>query len=361
MKSFFLDTNAHISMGKSAQKAYIDFQNSPAGKGHPSSKSSLGLITASVLEINRAKIAKLLGAKSSDQIIFTSTCTQACEWGLDIFSKWCLINNNKLFYSSIEHPAIKYYIDHKLSNYNNLINFGLDFEKIEYKPDNFVICMGVQNESGLILPINNIKNAHVLSDMCQMIGKVPINLSEMNIDIGIFGAHKFGGPFVGILYLKDPSKWMAFGTGSRYFCDRAGTPDVAGIVATATALEETLSEMSVKLIKMRSFQAILEKKLTENEIKVILMNKDRVANTTLLKIPKIAIQVLHSLSEENIYVGSGSACSSKDSSPLMELINEKGGMNDLIRISTDGSYDENDALYVAGRIIKLTQYYKNKL
>ena len=96
------------------------------------------------------------------------------------------------------------------------------------------VCMHVQNEIGTVQDIENI-NVPFFCDMSQSLGKIPINVSKIqNLMIGVFGAHKFGGPVgIGFLYIKDNKWWKEFGFGSRYYFDRPGTPDAGMIIATA--------------------------------------------------------------------------------------------------------------------------------
>ena len=107
-----------------------------------------------------------------------------------------------------------------------------------------------------------INAKYMLVDISQSIGKISVNLKNMPIDIAVFGGHKFGGSAgVGFIYLKDINLWREFGTGSRYFSDRAGSPDVAAVVATSAALEEELMTMPERLVKMVEFRDILEPEL----------------------------------------------------------------------------------------------------
>jgi cysteine desulfurase len=349
-KKYYLDCNAHLPMCEKAQRAYTEYQNSPAGYGHPSSPSFIGRLAATALETSRKRIAELLGAKSPNQIIFTSTCTQACEWGFNIFHSRAQKAGKILKCSPLEHPAIKYILDKTPHSLLNVTNNGVINEITN--DDDYVICLHVQNEIGTIQPLENLRG-FVFSDMCQSIGKIPVNLSNMNVDLAVFGAHKFGGPAsVGILYFKDPSWWIPLGDGSRYFFDRAGTPDVASIVATTAALEDSLDNMSNNINNMNAFQKKIEKIFINNKIEVISNNVRRVPNTTFIKIPKFALNLLVSLFEQEIYVGIGSACGTKHSgpSPLMLAMGKDGGPGDFIRISTHGQYDEHDAEYI-GKII----------
>lgn len=355
-KEYYLDSAAHVPMSKLAQKAYIDYQNSSAGYGHASSPSKIGREAAALLETARNDIAKFLGAEKASQIIFTSTCTQACEWALSIFFNKA--KDNVIKYSPFEHPAIKYLVETKF----NIEKLNIDRCTVNDFIGDYIICMQVQNEIGVMQPIEKF-SGYLLSDMCQSVGKIPIDLKNMNVDLATFAAHKFGGPAsIGILYLKNPKDYKQLGYGSRYFQDRAGTPDVGSILATSAALKETLENMPVKLAKMKEFKESLEKVLIDNGLDVIGIRGNRIASISLIHIPEVAFHVLHGLSQEKIYVSVGSACNSKHTGPslTMQAIGIKAGANDLLRISSNGEYDGKDGEYVAEEIIKQVSYYQRK-
>jgi cysteine desulfurase len=352
MKELYLDANAHVPMSEATLKVYADFHRSKAGWGHPSAPAKPGQEASTALENARAYIATLLGC-NAEQLIFTSTCTQACEWGMQIVSK--KIGNDYIYCSPMEHSAVSESI--KICNVNSLqvtTDGVIDLDKVPYNVP--ICCTHVQNEIGAIQPITELKASYLFSDMCQSIGKESICLREMPVDIAVFGAHKFGGPAgVGILYLKDTDLWTEFGTGSRYFNDRPGTPDVAAVVATAAALEETLINMPERLMKMKEFQFTLECELENLGVEIISKNAKRVPNTTFVRIPKISLMILAELSQKGIYVGMGSACGSMHTgqSLTMKGLGLDGDGNDFLRISQHGSYGKQEALILVKEISKL--------
>lgn len=342
-KFLYLDANAHLPMSKVALDALVSFNNSVAGHGHSMAPSRPGRAAMTAMEVSREVIAECLGASNPHQIIFTSTCSQACEWGLEIFNN---LNQKQTFVSPTEHPAVR----QSTSELNKIpINSDGIITNIEFNDDG-VICIYMQNEIGVIQPIKDIKCGYLFSDMSQIPGKITINLSSIpNVDIATFGAHKFGGPGgVGFIYLKEPLYWQEFGTGSRYFKDRTGTPDVASIVATAAALEDAIKTLPERTVKMKEFQTTLESGLDNLGIEVIGKGAvERSPNTTFMHIPDgKAMQILLCLGGENIHVGLGSACGSFHSgmSPLMTAMGRSGGAHDFMRVSTYGEYASEDAL-----------------
>ena len=355
MKQLYLDANAHIPINNSALNAYIDFQTSSAGAGNPSAPSKIGKEAAVILETARAKIAELIGAKQPSQIVFTTSATHACEWGLNLLNY-----SNFTHISQIEHPAVSRAFDDKTDKFALIpvSGDGIIFP-IKYPKEN-IICIYAQSEIGTIQPIKDLEFKCLFSDMTQALGKIPLNVSELNVDIATFSAHKFGGPNgVGFMYLKDTNMWKEFGTGSRYFMDCVGTPNVAGIVATAAALEDAIKTLPLRTENMLEFQSVLEKGLEDLEFEIIGKSVNRLANTTFAKVPcsqmaNCGLALLSELNNKNIFIGLGSACGSlyTTGSPLMKALNRPYENKDYIRISQWGNYDKYEAEYLLDKIEK---------
>lgn len=351
----YLDANAHLPLHPKALKAYQEFCQSPAGHGNPSSPSFPGRQAALALEIARGKIASLLGAEKPSQIIFTSTCTQAAEWAMEMFYGIKLSHKNKWTFTSslLEHSAIRdpfntfaqldiaenFEVQYLPVNQDGIIDTSKSYDK--------VCCIHVQNEIGTIQNLNSIKCEFLLSDMSQSVGKIPINLSELKVDIAIFSAHKFMGSNMGFIYLKNPNWYHTFGSGSRYFMDRPGTADVGSAVATAVALEEAINTLPQRTEKMKAFQTTLENGLEQKGFEIIGKKANRSSNTTFVNIPKKALSCVLSLSELGIYTALGSACNSMftGKSLLMDALGKEGDAHDFMRISQFGDYGEQEAKY----------------
>lgn len=352
MKELFLDANAHLPLNPKAMAAYNEFCNSVGGHGHPSSPSTPGRLAASELEIARGKIASLIGAQKPGQIIFTSSCTQACEWGLEMFFQIEESKDLSTACSPMEHSAVRDVFEtlaeefvgdviHLSVTNSGVVKTG-EFDNLYQK----ISCIHVQNEIGTIQPLTKLKKKYLFSDMSQSLGKIPVNVTELGVDVAVFGAHKFGGPGgVGFIYLKDPSNWQSFGSGSRYFLDRPGTPDVAGAVATAVALEEAISTLEQRAKNMLAFQSIIEEKLEAHGFEIIGKGENRAPNTTFVSMPQKGLSTLLKLGERGVYLGLGSACGSlhTGSSPLMKVLGREGTVHDFMRISQFGEYGEEDA------------------
>lgn len=353
----FLDANAHIPLNRKAQKAFIDFENSIASSGHPLATNLPGRAAASAIEQSREKIASLIGAKNPNQIIFCHSASQAAEWGLNIFA--AINTNNKIIkISPVEHSAIYDAFNKELPTYHD--NYFAHNENGIYKEEQAyvklekVICIHVQNETGIIQPLKKIKRQYLFTDMSQSLGKIPIDLE--GVDIAIFGAHKFGGPAgVGFIYLRDTSWWKEYGTGSRYSLDIPGTPNTAGIVGSAEALEDALKSLPERANNMIEFKAILEGGLKELNIEIIAENEDRCPNTSFIRVPEgKAPYLMNRLGNDNIYVGLGSACSSINPiNVMMDRLGKSCNAYDFLRISQWGNYGKEEAKYFLSEFRRL--------
>lgn len=350
----FLDTNAHLPINQKAVEAYISFQKSIGGHGNPMAISLPGRQAAAELENARAKISKLIGAENPDQIIFTSSCTQACEWGLELLKSQ---NFNKVYCSTVEHKSVSIKSGELFGNNDLFINRdGIIVCTFEPERKSAFICIHVQNEIGTVQNIEEIK-VPFFCDMSQSLGKIPINVSKIpNLMLAVFGAHKFGGPVgVGFLYIRDTKWWREFGSGSRYYFDRPGTPDVGAIIATSVALEEALKTLSARYHKALVFRDIIESAARSIGIKIIGENSTRIPHVTFLNVgKKMAPHIMSQMEADQIYVGLGSACGSlhSNTNPVMMAIGYGGHAHDNIRISQWGDYGEKEAKLVAKSLLK---------
>ena len=312
--------------------------------GNPSSIHTSGREARALIEDARENIGKLIDCNAQD-IIFTSGATEANTMAFQI------INNYKVAISSIEHPSI-------LSQYDNanlisvskeglvitdhlediLINFG-DHSK-------FVSVMAVNNETGIIQPIEIISKickkygAILHVDAVQAIGKIPLSMKKLNIDILTISSHKIGGPKgVGCMVINETLKnYMnpLIKGGGQERGLRAGTESVAQIAGFGKAIQ-LCSDMTINntLLSRDDLEEIIKKNI--DNVVIIGEGSPRVANTSLLSIKGIsAKKLVMALDLEGYEVSSGSACSSgkvSDSHVLMAMGLEKSIIEGAIRIS----------------------------
>jgi len=263
----------------------------------------------------------------------------------------------KVYSSTIEHKSVSIKSRELFGN-NDLFVNKEGVVACTFKPSERAafVCMHVQNEIGTVQDIDGI-NVPFFCDMSQSLGKIPVNVSKIpNLMVAAFGAHKFGGPVnVGFLYIRDSRWWKEFGFGSRYYFDRAGTPDVGMVIATAVALEEALKTLSTRYHRALNFRNIIETAVKSIGIGIIGENTNRVPHTTFLNIgKKMGPHIMSQMEADGMYVGLGSACGSlhSNTSPIMTALGYGGSSQDNIRISQWGEYGEREAKLVAQSLIK---------
>lgn len=353
--TLFLDANAHIPVHPKAIEAYVNFNKSLGGHGHAMASGLLGRTAASELENARAKIASLIGARPN-QIVFTSTCTQACEWGLELLAAQKF---TKVYTSTIEHKSVAEKARNLFGN-NDLFCSKEGMVSCSFSPPEKAafVCIHVQNEIGTVQPIQDIK-VPFFCDMSQSLGKIPVDVSKLpNLKIAAFSSHKFGGPVGGFLYIQNVSWWKEFGSGSRYYFDRPGTPDVGMIIATAVALEEAIKTMSKRYERALIFRSILEDGLQRKGAQIIGDVGNRIPYTTFVYVGNgMAPYIMIQMESEGIYIGLGSACGSlvASTNPVMTALGYAGKAQDYIRISQWGDYGEREARQVVQTICKYIQ------
>ena len=364
---YFLDTNAHTGLNLTQDQLNL-INNNVGIFGNPHSPNLIGRAASNIIENAREKIADLLGAKDSSNIIFTNSCTEANHWACLMLSNNYLIKHCddkadhivKLTVSPYEHSSIEdsLVLIPMDKDYVRL-NKAADITKLD--KNDYAIYIAVQNEIGIISDLRMIKentNKLLFADMAQAVGKVPINLSkEPIIDIATFGAHKFGGPTgVGILYLRDTSLWCPLNNCKSYNMDVPGSMNVVGIWQTAFALENAIKNKKDNMNRAFDFKFILENRLEDLGFEIIGKMAMRIATTTLAKAPNgKGLELLLELENYGINIGLGSACGSIIKQPLrsVEALGYKNTLNtEFIRISQEGKYNRNDAVYICECIEK---------
>lgn len=356
---YYLDANAHLPLNLSAsQIKKSQFHGNPMSPNLPGRNASIAI------EKSREQIASLLGAKDPSSIIFTNSCTEANYWACIILTNHYLIGYN----TNVPTINISPYEHSSINDSLPLLPFDKTFISLdkcaninEISNSDYSIFIGVQNEIGSIANFPKIRQNTkdlFMSDLAQAIGRIHINLDELNIDIATFGAHKFGGPNgVGILYLKDPSIYAPINSCKSYNFDVPGSMNVSGICQTAIALKNSIESMNDRMDKAKSFRCVFENIIKQMDFSIVGEYANRIYSTSLIKPNKISgIDLLLGLEKYNIFVGLGSACGSIIKQPLRSAIalGYKDAINtDFIRISQNGDYDDKDAQYICGIIEKI--------
>ncbi len=295
---------------------------------NPSSVYGPAISVKNDIDSARSAITKLLNA-SSGKIIFTGSATEANNLVLNGLAK----KNKKILVSSGEHPSI-YETAKNLCNmgYNvDFININkdgtLDLRDLEMKVDEItglVSIIHVSNETGAINDLNNISkivknkcpSAILHCDGVQAFGKVKLNLLNDNIDAYTISSHKIHGPKgVACLYLRDGINLRPhiLGGGQEGGL-RSGTENPAGILGFAMACEMMYADFDKKRAYIKELKEYFVEKLQDSGLKYIINGTLNNTLDNILSVSFLGVRgevLLHCLEKYEIYVSTGSACSSK--------------------------------------------------
>ncbi len=333
--------------------------------GNPSSIHVAGRKAKHVVETARKQIADAVNC-APKEIIFTGGGSEANNLVL-----WNMIHRDRkhVITSAIEHPAI-------LAVLRQLEHLGIthtiipvnkygwvnpeDIDAAIRDDTGLITIMLANNEVGTVEPLQDIakiaKKHDVLfhSDGIQVMGKLPIDVQELGMDMMSFSAHKFYGPKgVGALYIKEgiSMKPLIIG-GSQEKSLRAGTENVGGIAGLGCAAELVTKSLSDVGPSLTALEKQFKTKFSEQHANVIYngFGDNHLAGLINITIPGIASDLLliH-LDNEDIAISSGSACSSGTISPSPVLkamgISDKQNL-ETIRISAgrDNTSAEVDQL-----------------
>ena len=262
MKIIYADNAATTKMSKKAVAAMLPFLEE--NYGNPSSLHTVGQIAKKAITNARDEIANCLGAKPSE-IIFTSGGSESDNQAIMTGAEYGRKNGKMHIISQkTEHHAVLHTLK-KLEQQGFEITlldvdaFGMvtaEQVKNAIREDTaLVTIMTANNEIGTIMPIKEIR---VLfhTDAVQAVGHIPINVKTLGCDMLSFSAHKFhGAKGIGALYIKSKlTPYCLIEGGGQESGRRAGTENVAGIVAMAAALQESvdnIKEKSKSVIEIR--------------------------------------------------------------------------------------------------------------
>lgn len=334
--------------------------------GNASSQHSLGAKAKRAIEQARIQVAAAIGAEPFE-ITFTSGGSEANSWVLRCVAETYCNEPMHIITSAIEH--------------NSVLNacFSLEQRGVEvtYLPvdstgqvstenvkaaiksnTRLVSIMLANNEIGTIQPIAEIgrllKGAGILihTDAVQAVGHIPVDVKDLQVDFLTASAHKFNGAKgTGILYKRAALELlpMVFG-GKQEHGLRAGTENVAGIVAAGYAIEECVGE----IVDMEHrLKAMVEDTVNGIKEKIPSMRVNgnsecRLPGTVNLCFEGVSGEALmHLLDLKGICVSTSSACTSGKDEPshvLLALGLTEQQVKSAIRISY-GKYNCEDEVH----------------
>lgn len=318
--------------------------------GNPNSLHSLGVKSHELLESANKQICDLLKIKE-DEFFYTSGATESNNLAIIGAALTYKRYGNRILVSTMEHPSVYGICKHleKLGfiiDYVNVTNEGvIDFDDLKNKVTKDTILVSicaVNSEVGVRQPLKTVRqvirknneNCILHSDMTQAIGKVNINVND--VDLATISSHKIYGPKgIGLLY---KTRGLVL-TPLLYGHDDSlvpGTPALPLIVSFAKALRLALKDITKKEETVKKHYDKIVEHLSNNYPNVII-NSSKYCIPHILNISLMDIKpetFIHALEKDEVYVSSNTACSKgKKSESVYQMTHDDKRSETTIRIS----------------------------
>ena len=348
--------------------------------GNPSSLYAFGQRAKEILEEARDTVAGAIGARSRE-IIFTAGGSEADNQAIRSAAALGREKGKKHIVSSaFEHHAVLHVL-------KRLEKEGFEVTLVDVHEDGvvrpeeveaairedtcLVTIMFANNEIGTIQPVREIgeicRRRGVLfhTDAVQAVGHIPINLAELPVDFLSASAHKFHGPKgVGFLYVRNGVRVLPLiEGGAQERGRRAGTENVAGIAAMATALKEATENLEERAARTAKLRDRLIRGL--KEIPHCALNGDaerRLPGNVSFCFEGIEGEsLLLLLDDRGVAASSGSACTSGSLDPSHVLL-AIGRVHDVahgsLRLSIGDDLTEEDADQIIAAVKEVVAYLR---
>ena len=292
--------------------------------GNPSSEHEIGRRARTAVEDSRQRVATMLGC-SSDEIVFTSGGTEANNLAIRGVTE-ARPDHRHIVTSVIEHPATASPC-HWLERHGYRISWigveadgrvRVDEVTTALAPHTaLVTVMHANNETGVVQPIADIARAAqhhgaiVHTDAAQSIGKIPVDVQTLGVDLLSVAGHKLYAPKgVGALFVRRGTPLAPFVLGAGHERGiRPGTKNVASIVGLGVACESACRDMAAWTARVHQLRDELWRRLRE-QVPGIALNghvDQRLPNTLNVRFPVVSGTELLAATPE-IAASTGSAC-----------------------------------------------------
>ncbi len=343
-----------------------------ASRSHP-----FGWEAEAAVETARKQVASLIGA-SPKEIVFTSGATESDNLAIKGVAEASKKRGGHIITVMSEHKAV-------LDSCKRPEKSGYKVTYLPVKPDGLidldqlrkaftdqtilVSIMFANNETGVLQPMEEIgklcRERGVLfhSDAVQAIGKVPLHIDRMNLDLVSLTAHKFYGPKgCGALYVRSqgPAVQVAaiIDGGGHEHGMRSGTLNVPGIVGFGKACELAQQEMAEESIRVAALRDRLHSRLT-SQLDSVAVNgsmEHRLPGNLNMSFLHVDGESLLTGISHDVAVSSGAACTSAKLEPsyvLKALGLADEAATSSIRFGVGRFNTEAEIDYVTGRVIEL--------
>ena len=232
--------------------------------------------------------------------------------------------------------------------------------------------MMANNEIGNIYPIKEIgkiaKENNILfhCDAVQAVGKIKIDVKEMNVDTLSLSGHKIHAPKgIGVLYVREGIPYIPLIFGHQEGNKRGGTENVPYIIGLGQAAKMIIDDNNAVNEKLAYLRDKLEKQIKDNINNVVIYGdiENRLPNTSNIAFKGVnSNELLLLLESFNIYVSTGSACNSQIAEPSQVLTACNADLDNYspIRISLDKNNTEEEVDIFVKRIINIVNMLRKK-
>lgn len=333
----YFDYNATTPIDERVLEAMLPFLKE--NFANASSTHQFGISANETVKNSRLKVADLIGAEQNE-IVFTSGSTEAINLAIKGVAENYSAKGKHIVTVATEHTAV-------LDTCKNLESKGYEVTYLSVRPDGLIdlselksvlrndtvlICvMYVNNETGVVQPIKEISEmAHVvgalfMSDATQAIGKIPVNVDELGIDLMSFSGHKmYAAKGTGVLYVRQRMNQIKIPAllhgGGHERGMRSGTLNVPGIVSIGAACEIAKDEMKQDAERIAALRNELENELLKITDTYVNGNtENRIFNVSNICFAGFDANVMIGRMK-NVAMSNGSACSSATVEPSNVLI-----------------------------------------
>jgi cysteine desulfurase len=338
-KPIYMDHNATTPVDRRVVEAMAPLWTEHFGNA-ASHTHAYGWAAARFAEKARATIAAAIGAQP-EEIIFTSGATEANNLALKGLAWARQPHRTHLVTCATEHKAV-------LDPCHALERAGVTVTVLAVDRDGrldrahlddaltphtaLVSVMRANNETGTLQPVREVaaacreRGVLIHCDATQAVGKIPVNVDELGVDLMSFSAHKVYGPKgVGALYVRHRKPRIRLvpllDGGGHERGVRSGTLDVPGVVGFARAIEIAVAELAAESVRLAALRDRLQEAICTHLDGVTVNGHpgERLPNTLNVSFKGVdGAALLVGLNE--VAVASGSACTSADPAPSHVLI-----------------------------------------
>lgn len=326
-KIVYCDNNATTSVSAEVLEVMLPFFQQYYG--NPSSLYPFGGQLAAEINKTREKIAELIGARLDLEIYFTSGATESNNMAIQGALK-AQPEKKHIVISSVEHESILHLADDLETQGYEVSRISVDHSgqlnlkelKESIRPDTAIVSIMIaNNETGVVFPIQKIseivkdEGALFHTDAVQALGKIPVNVSEMPVDLLSASSHKLHGPKgVGILYVRRGTRLKPLIIGGQQERGRrGGTENVPAIIGLGKAAELASGFLKEGMSYISDLRDELEQGIVSKIPMAQINGRDaqRLPNTTNISFEGVEGEaVLLALNELGVCASSGSACAS---------------------------------------------------